>query len=103
MVGERLLAVQDAMKVHTQHLQIIEPVGVLPLQREKKGWWNRQRGITSLAGCLLIGVNGIGFANGLGKEKQPSFFHFDFIGGQDGANVLAVNHLILRMASAGQV
>ncbi|MNE72641.1 hypothetical protein D3C80_1686000 [compost metagenome] len=96
MVFERLLAVEDARR---DDAQFVAP-GVrrdVELQREEEGRRQRQAGVSGVAGGVLVEVDRVGLADGLGEETQLPGFRGHGEGRQLFADVFLVDHVVASL------
>ena len=72
VVGELLLAVQQARGVQPQQLADGSRVRAVHLEAEQEGRRHRQVPVAGVAGGGSVGVDRVGLAGGLGEEAQAA-------------------------------
>jgi hypothetical protein len=74
-------------------------LGRVHLQAEQEGRWHRQAGVAGGAGGVVVGVDRVGLAGGLGKERSRPRSTSTVNGGIAVADVAAVDHAAAFCAS----
>ncbi|MNJ52456.1 hypothetical protein D3C77_477910 [compost metagenome] len=77
VVDEGLLGVKDPAQVEIDQFEQLHQVAAIAFQALEEGRWDRQRFVPGGSRGGFVGVDRIGFTNGLGEEAQAAFFHLD--------------------------
>ncbi|MNP02985.1 hypothetical protein D3C76_948520 [compost metagenome] len=77
MVNERLFGMQDATQVKTDQIQEGAQVATFAFQALEKRRWHREAFVAGGHGGFFVGVDRVGFTDGLGKKTQAPFLDID--------------------------
>ncbi|MCY1186745.1 hypothetical protein D9M73_276480 [compost metagenome] len=79
MIDEELLSVKNPAKVEADEVEQLHHIAAFAFQALEERWRDRQGFVAGGLRCGFVGIDRIGFADGLGEEAQATLFNVDAV------------------------